>query len=54
MVDKDDWTYPETVVGKDYNIGEVISAGCYGKVWRVYHNLLHHSIMVLVSLSNVG
>lgn len=39
---------PQTVVGRDYDSGEVVRAGFHGYVAASYFNPMNHSLIVII------
>ncbi len=43
-----DQVTPETIVGRHYQTGQIISASCYGQVATIFFNPMHASLMITI------
>jgi hypothetical protein len=43
-----DLVTPETIVGRNFETGETVMAGCYGRVESINFNAANHTLLVLI------
>jgi hypothetical protein len=41
---------PETIIGRDFETGEMMAAGCRGRVASINFNATDHTLIVVVTL----
>jgi hypothetical protein len=44
----DDRVTPETVIGKDFEIEKIVTAGCHGRVVAINFNASNHTLIILI------